>query len=170
MGALIWAIAGLLFIAAEAISGEFMLLMLGGGALSAALAALLGAPEWLAAVVFALASFVLLAMVRPALKRHLLRRPTVPSNAAALLGARAVPVAPFGDEGGLVRIGADVWSARPATPGHAFTEGEHLVVQRIDGAVAVVDCDFGGHGATGPGATGPVTQRQVEDDDLLAGF
>lgn len=139
MAAVVWFAAGLMLIAAEALSGEFMLLMLGGGAMLAAVATVLGAPVWLAAVVFAVSAVLLLALVRPALKRHLLRRPAVATNADALIGTDAVALADVGDCGGQVRIGGEVWSARPLVAGTAFAAGERLVVQRIDGAVAVVD-------------------------------
>lgn len=139
MAALIWAAAGLLLIAGEAVGGEFVLLMLGGGALAAAGASALGAPIWLSAIVFALISFVLVGLVRPVLKRHLIRNPGLLTNADAIRGQTAVAVTGFGDSGGQVRIRGEVWSARPLVPGESFQAGEKLVVREIDGAIAVVE-------------------------------
>ena len=41
----------------------------------------------------------------------------------------------------LVRIGGDIWTARPGRPDMTFEPGEKHVVDWIDGAVAVVDSD-----------------------------
>ena len=70
--AVIWLIAGLVLIAAEVLSGEFVLLMIGGGALAAAGAsALVGDDPLVGVGVFAVASVLLLFAVRPALRRRL---------------------------------------------------------------------------------------------------
>ncbi len=138
MAAIIWLGAGLLLAAGEALSGDFFLLMLGGGAIVAAIASWLGAPVWLAAVAFAIASVFLVLVVRPPIKRHLLSTPGLATNTDALIGKEAVTLAAFGSAGGQVRIGGEVWTARPASEGDSFTQGERVIVQRIDGATAVV--------------------------------
>ncbi len=138
MAAIIWLGAGLLLAAGEALSGDFFLLMLGGGALVAAAASWAGAPVWLAAVVFVVASVVLEVVARPAIKRHLLSSPGLATNADALIGQEAVTLASFGSAGGQVRIGGEVWTARPASEEDSFAQGERVIVQRIDGATAVV--------------------------------
>ena len=138
MAALIWFAGGVLLAAAEALSGDFVLLMIGGGALAAALASLLGAPLWLAAIVFALVSIGLVLGIRPPLKRHLLRTPITPTGIDALRGQEATVLRAFGNDGGRVRIGGDVWTARPADENDTFRTGESVIVQDIDGATAVV--------------------------------
>lgn len=138
MAAIIWLGAGLLLAAGETLSGDFFLLMLGGGAFAAAIASWVGAPVWLAAVVFAIASVLLVMVARPAVKRHLLSSPGIATNADALIGQEAFALSAFGSAGGQVRIGGEVWTARPASESDSFTSGERVIVQRIDGATAVV--------------------------------
>ena len=138
MAAIIWLGAGLLLAAAETRSGDLFLLMLGGGALAAAVASWIGAPVWLSAVVFALASVLLVVVARPPIKRHLLSSPGLATNTDALIGKEAITLGAFGSAGGQVRIGGEVWTARPAAEEDSFTQGERVIVQRIDGATAVV--------------------------------
>ena len=81
---------------AELVSGEFVLLMLGGGALVAAGAALVVGPV-ASAVVFGVASVLLLLGLRPALRRRLDRSvPHSPSRAEAVVGGTATVVARWG--------------------------------------------------------------------------
>lgn len=138
MAAVIWLIVGLLLIAGETLSGDLFLLMLGGGALAAAVAAVFGAPVWLAALVFALISVLLVVGVRPVLKRKMTDGPIVPTGIDALIGRTATTLDAFGNTGGQIRIDGDVWSAEPADPDDSFNRGEQVIVERIDGATAVV--------------------------------
>ena len=138
MAALIWFAGGVLLAAAEALSGDFVLLMIGGGAIAAGLAMFLGAPLWLATVVFALASVGLVFGLRPVLKRHLLSSPTVPTGIDALRGREATVIRAFGNDGGQVRLAGQIWTARPADENDTFRTGESVIVQDIDGATAVV--------------------------------
>ncbi|MGH3531462.1 MAG: NfeD family protein, partial [Mycobacterium sp.] len=70
--ALIWLIFALGLAGAEALTGDMFLLMLGGGALVAAGSSwLLDTPVWADGAVFLVVSVLLLALVRPALRRHL---------------------------------------------------------------------------------------------------
>lgn len=138
MAALIWFAGGVLLAAAEALSGDFMLLMIGGGAIAAGVAMFVGAPLWLATVVFAVVSIGLVFGLRPALKRHLLSAPPTLTGIDALRGRQATVIRAFGNGGGQVRIGGEVWTARPADDNDTFRTGESVVVQDIDGATAVV--------------------------------
>ena len=119
--AVIWLIAGLALIAAEVLSGEFVLLMLGGGALAAAGAsALVGGGPLVGVGVFAVASVLLLFAVRPALRRRLDRGIDHARDAPPGAGRqhRALVVARVDGHGGQVKIGGDLWSAR-CSDGHA---------------------------------------------------
>ena len=139
---LFWIIAGLALVGLEVVGGEFVLLMLGGGALAAAGTSAAGADTWVSALVFAIVSIGLLLLVRPPMKRHFLSGPKHAMNTDALLGARAEVIERVHEDGGLVRIGGEEWSARPARRSFVFEPGERLVVERIDGAIALVDKDF----------------------------
>src|SRR3954452_18908607 len=112
--AVIWLIAGLALLAAEVLSGEFVLLMIGGGALAAAGASAIVGDDLLVGVgVFAVASVLLLFAVRPALRRRLDRGidPGVMHH-RALVGNTAFVVRRVDGHGGQVRIGGELWSAR----------------------------------------------------------
>jgi membrane protein implicated in regulation of membrane protease activity len=138
--AVIWLIAGLALIAAEVLSGEFVLLMLGGGALAAAGAsALLGGGPLLGVGVFAVASVLLLFAVRPALRRKLDRGiDHSVMHHRALVGNTAFVVARVDGHGGQVKIAGDLWSAR-SLDGHDVIEpGAKVTVMDISGATALV--------------------------------
>lgn len=135
--AVIWLIAGLVLVAAEVLSGEFVLLMLGAAAMAASVAALLGAPILAGALVFGGAS-VLLFAVRPALRRRLDRGISPESmHTRALVGNEAVVVARVDSGGGRVKIAGDVWSAR-AIDDKVIEAGERVTVVDISGATAMV--------------------------------
>ena len=137
--AVIWLILGLVLVAAEVLSGEFVLLMLGGGALAAAgVSFVVGGPV-VGAVVFAIASVLLLFAVRPALRRKLDRAvdPSVMHH-HALVGGSAVVVARVDGQGGRVKIGGDVWSARSYDGGQVIEAGTQVTVVEISGATALV--------------------------------
>src|SRR5690349_2069820 len=98
--AVVWLVLGLLLLGAEVVTGTFVLLMLGGGALVAAGAALLGAGVVGSAVVFAVASVVLLTARTP-LRRRLERGvPHLQTRAEALVGGTATVVARVDEHGG----------------------------------------------------------------------
>jgi membrane protein implicated in regulation of membrane protease activity len=138
--AVIWLIAGLALIAAEVLSGEFVLLMLGGGALAAASAsALVGGGPLLGVGVFAVASVLLLFAVRPALRRKLDRGiDHSVMHHRALVGNTALVVARVDGHGGQVKIGGDLWSARSLDGHHVIEPGARVTVMDISGATALV--------------------------------
>lgn len=137
--AVIWLIVGLALILTEVLSGEFVLLMLGGGALAAAGAAALGAPPLIAILTFALASTVLVFAVRPALRRRLEHAiEDGRMHTQALVGGDAVVVSRVDGDGGRVKIGGDLWSARPVHPDDVIEAGATVVVVEISGATAIV--------------------------------
>ena len=135
---LVWLVVGLVLVAAELVSGEFVLLMLGGGALIAAGSSLvLGAAG--SALVFAVASVVLLVGLRPALRRRLDRSvPHTPTRAEALVGGTATVLTRVDGHGGRVRIGDDEWSARSFDEAQVIEPGEQVTVVQIAGATALV--------------------------------
>jgi membrane protein implicated in regulation of membrane protease activity len=137
--AVIWLILGLVLIAAEVLSGEFVLLMLGGAALAAAGVSFVVAGVLPGAVVFAAAAGLLVFAARPALRRRLERgieHSTM--HTKALVGASAVVVSRVDGHGGRIKIGGDLWSAR-ASDGHEVIEpGATVTVMDISGATALV--------------------------------
>lgn len=136
---LAWLGMAVLLAVGEAASGELFLLMLAGGALGGSGAAFLGAPLWGQALAFALVSVILVAGVRPLVRRRLLAAlPAHDTNTAALTGRDGTVVEAVGPSTGLVRLGGDTWTARPLLEGETFEEGEKILVHEIEGATAIV--------------------------------
>lgn len=139
MTALIWLIAGVALAAAEALTGDFVLLMLGGAALTTAgFAALTDLPVWADAVFFALASAILLLGVRPSLRRRYAQPPALPTGVEALPGKHALVLEQVGAHSGRVKIDGEVWTARPLDDTESYEVGTTVTVMEIDGATAVV--------------------------------
>jgi Membrane protein implicated in regulation of membrane protease activity len=137
--AAIWLILSLVLIAAEVLSGEFVLLMLGGGALAAAGASLLVGGPVVGAIVFVVASVLLVFAVRPALRRRLARGiDHSVMHSKAFVGGPAVVVARVDGHGGRVKIGGDVWSARAYDGSEVLEPGTMVTVVEISGATALV--------------------------------
>ncbi len=139
MGALIWLVAALALAGAEALTGDLFLLMLSGGALSAAGAnALFGGPVWLDGAVFAVVSMLLLVLVRPALRKRFAAGTGMPEPMKALEGKSALVLERVGRHEGQVKLDGQVWTARPLDDREVYQSGDHVTVVRIDGATAVV--------------------------------
>lgn len=140
MAALFWLIGGIGLIAAEILSGDFFLLMVGVGALAGAGAEFAFGNTLVAVAVFALVSIGLVTFARPWLKRRM-HGELVHTNADALIGRKAVAVSLVNAQGGQVRLDGDVWSARAFDDQRAISPGESVTVVEISGATAVVLAD-----------------------------
>ncbi len=139
VAAIIWFIAGIALAAAEALTGDFFLLMIAGGALATAgIAAVTDFPVWADAVVFGLVSLVLVLGVRPMLLRRFAAPPALATNAAALSGKSAIVLEQVSAHEGQVKLGGEVWTARPLDALDVYVPGTTVTVMEIDGATAVV--------------------------------
>lgn len=138
--ALIWLLAGVVLIGAEAVSGELFLLMLGGGALAAAGGTALGLVGFFgAAVVFAVASVALLLAVRPIVRRRLDASLTpLETHHGTMVGRDAEVVHRVDGETGRVRIAGELWSARSKDGHEVIEEGAVATVLEVTGAIALV--------------------------------
>ena len=85
MAALFWLIGGIALIAAEILSGDFFLLMVGVGALAGAGSEAIFGNTLVSCAVFALVSIGLVTFARPWLKRRM-HGELVHTNADALIG------------------------------------------------------------------------------------
>ncbi|HEV7450921.1 MAG TPA: NfeD family protein [Pseudonocardiaceae bacterium] len=137
MAAVVWLVAGFLLIAAEVLSADFVLIMLGTGALAAAGLAALDASVWWQVGAFGGASVALIALVRPVVKRRL-HTAGVRTNAEALVGDRAVVVSTVDAHGGKVKLRGELWSARAFYETEVLEPGQAVTVMKISGATAVV--------------------------------
>lgn len=137
--ALIWLVFALGLAGAEALTGDMFLLMLSGGALSAAATSwLTGWPIWSHGAVFLVVSVLLLVLVRPALRRRLWSEVGSETGVVALQGKSALVLDRVELHGGQVKLNGEVWTARPLADDDVFEPGEQVTVMHIDGATAVV--------------------------------
>jgi membrane protein implicated in regulation of membrane protease activity len=134
--AVFWLIAGIVLIGIELITGTFVLLMLGGGALAAALASVLGAPLLGDVGVFVVASLALLLGARPALRRRL-HAEGLPSGNSPV-GLSGLVTDRVDRDSGQIKIGGDLWSARALDHREVFEPGQRVTVIELSGVVAVV--------------------------------
>lgn len=136
----IWLIAGIVVIVGEVLSGEFVLLMLGGGALVAAGGSALFGLGWiLSTVLFAVASTLLIAGVRPVLRRRLERGITpYLGHTERIVGGPATVVERVDGQGGRVKIAGSLWSAKAYDGTQVMEPGDEVMVIEISGATALV--------------------------------
>jgi membrane protein implicated in regulation of membrane protease activity len=138
MAALLWLIIGVILVLAEMLSGAFVLVMLGGAALVAALVASIGAGALVSGIVFAAVAAGGITLARPALVRHMHLGEHVKTNIDALVGGKAVVVATVNAHTGQVKINGEVWSARSYDETEVLEPGRSVTIMNISGATAVV--------------------------------
>ena len=139
MPALIWLVAALALAGAEALTGDFFLLMLSGGALAATGSSFFfDWPIWADGAVFLVVSVLLLVVVRPALRRRFTAGTGLPEPVKALEGKSALVLDKVARHEGRIKLDGEVWTARPLNDNDVFEPGDHVTVIRIDGATAVV--------------------------------
>lgn len=137
--ALIWLIAALVLIGAEALTGDMFLLMLGGGALAASgVTWLTDWPIWTDGLVFLIVSVLLLVLVRPVLRRRLTPAKETVMGIKALEGKKALVLDRVARDAGQVKLDGQIWTARPLNEGDVYEPGQSVTVVHIDGATAVV--------------------------------
>ncbi len=139
MPAWVWLSAAIVLSLAELLGGEFVLLMLGGGALAAAVVAVPAEHLlWLQLLVFAVASVGLVVGARPALLRHFQATAGIRTGIDAVIGSKAMVVSTVDASGGQVKIGGEVWSAQGVDGHRPLTPGTPVTVVEVRGATAVV--------------------------------
>lgn len=137
--AVLWLIFALVLAGAEALTGHMFLVMLGGGALAAALTSwLTDAPAWVNGAVFLIVSVLLVVLVRPPLRRRLTPAEVPRMGIEALQGKNALVLERVAGDHGRVKLDGQVWTARPLNDGDIYEAGESVTVMQIAGATAVV--------------------------------
>jgi membrane protein implicated in regulation of membrane protease activity len=136
---LAWVIAALLLAVGEILTpGLFFLGPVAIAAVAGAIVAAIGAAVWLQVVVFGAASLLSLAFLRPLARAHLTMPAALRTGAAALEGASATVLERVDGQGGRVRLGGEIWSARAYVPDQVFEAGMQVEVAKIEGATALV--------------------------------
>jgi len=135
---LIWVLVAAAFAAGEVMTLGFILGPVAIAAALTALVALAGVSAEVQVAVFTLTSIASLAIVRPIAQRHLRTPPRIRTGTDALVGAPAVVLERVHPGGGRVKIGGEVWTARPYDEDSVLEEGARVEVLKIEGATALV--------------------------------
>jgi len=135
---LIWLLVAVALAVGEIFTLSFVLGPIALAALAAAALAAAGVGLALQLIVFIAGAAGSFALVRPIARRHLRTPPALRTGTAALVGARAIVVDRVDADGGQVRIGGDVWTARAFFDDQVLEKGQRVEVAKIDGATALV--------------------------------
>jgi membrane protein implicated in regulation of membrane protease activity len=133
-----WVIAAGGLAVGEIFTMSFFLGPIAIAAVLAAIVSLAGgglAASW---IVFVLASLGTLLVLRPIARRHLRTPPRIRTGTAALVGGPATVVERVDVDGGCVKIGGEIWTARAYDDDASFEPGARVQVMKIDGATALV--------------------------------
>jgi membrane protein implicated in regulation of membrane protease activity len=133
-----WMIAAGVLAVGEIATLGFFLGPIAVAATLTAIVALIGAPLAVQWVVFIAASLGSVLVLRPVARRHLRTPPSIRTGTAALVGGRAVVLERVDANGGQVKIGGDVWSARSYDEDETYEPGARVEVMKIEGATALV--------------------------------
>ena len=87
---------------------------------------------------FAVAAAAGLGVVRPLAVRHIRQPPLLRTGTSALVGRSAIVLEEVTAQGGRVRIGGEVWSARSYDESQVLPAGSSVDVFAIEGATALV--------------------------------
>jgi membrane protein implicated in regulation of membrane protease activity len=133
-----WVGLAVLLGALELFSLDLILLMLAGGAVLGMVAAIIGLPV-VAQVLVALAgSVAALALVRPSVVKRLQGGPTLVLGHDALVGRQALVIERVSAHGGQIKVGGDIWTARPYDEDLVIEPGATVDIFQIKGATALV--------------------------------
>ena len=135
---IVWLVLAAVLGVAEVMTTTLAFGLIAAGAVVAGVvgAAGVGLPFQLAA--FGVASAAGLGVVRPIAMRHIKQPPVLRTGTSALVGRSAKVLEEITDEGGKVRIGGELWSARPYDESQVIPVGSTVNVFAIEGATALV--------------------------------
>ena len=138
MQTIIWLILMVAFLLTEAATVAMVSLWFAAGSLAAMVASLLGAPIWLQVALFLAVAAVLLASLRPLVRKHF--TPTLSrTNVEAIVDSQGYVTSDIDNVAatGTVKLGAMEWTARSAD-GSPIPRGTLVKVEKIEGVKAFV--------------------------------
>jgi membrane protein implicated in regulation of membrane protease activity len=139
MGAwIVWLVLAAVLGVAEVMTTTLAFGLIAAGAVVAGITAALGAGLPIQLVAFAAATGAGLGVVRPIAVRHIKQPPLLRTGVSALVGRSAKVIEEVSDDGGQVRIGGELWSARPYDESQVIPAGSTVDVFAIEGATALV--------------------------------
>jgi membrane protein implicated in regulation of membrane protease activity len=133
-----WMIAAGALAAGEIFTMGFFLGPIAIAATLAAIVALAGGPLALQLLVFSVAAVGSVGILRPIAQRHLRTPAQLRTGTAALVGTRAVVLEQVTADGGSVKIGGEIWTARTYDEDAVLEPGSRVEVMQIQGATALV--------------------------------
>jgi membrane protein implicated in regulation of membrane protease activity len=135
----IWVVLAAVLIAGEVLASfTFILGPLAVAALVPAVVAAVGGPLEAQIGAFIVASIASLALIRPIARRHLRTPAQIRTGTAALVGTKALVLDRVDADSGQVKIGGEVWTARPYDEDDVYEPGARVEVVKIQGATALV--------------------------------
>ena len=138
MQTIIWLILMVAFLLTEAATVAMVSLWFAAGSLAAMVASLLGAPIWLQVALFLAVAAVLLASLRPLVRKHFTPRLSR-TNVDAIVDSQGYVTSDIDNVAatGTVKLGAMEWTARSAV-GSPIPRGTLVKVEKIEGVKAFV--------------------------------
>jgi membrane protein implicated in regulation of membrane protease activity len=134
----VWAIIAAILAAGEVATTAFIAGPVALAAVLAFVVALVGGGLELQLATFIAGSVASIGLIRPIARRHVRMPMQIRTGTAALVGQRATVVQRVDADGGQVKIGGEVWSARSWDDDEVLEPGERAEVMKIEGAVALV--------------------------------
>ena len=136
--AIIWLVLLVLFLLTEAATVTMVSLWFAVSALAALIVSLLGGPVWLQTLLFLVVSAVLLALLRPLVRKYVTPKVTA-TNVDSVVGSTGLVTASIDNvtAAGQVKLGGMEWTAR-STSGAPIPAGTLVRVDRIEGVKVFV--------------------------------
>ena len=135
---IVWLVLAAVLGVAEIMTTTLAFGLIAAGAVVAGVVGLAGAGLPFQLIAFGVASAAGLGVVRPIAVRHIKQPPLLRTGTSALVGRSAKVVEEVTDDGGKVRIGGELWSARPYDESQVIPVGSSVDVFAIEGATALV--------------------------------
>jgi membrane protein implicated in regulation of membrane protease activity len=122
----------------ELFSLDLILLMLAAGAIVGMLVSLTGVDLWVQVVAAVVASVAALGVVRPGVVKRLHTGPNLVLGHEALVGRQGLVVEEVSSQAGQIRVGGEIWTARPYDDDQVIPIGAKVDIFQIKGATALV--------------------------------
>jgi membrane protein implicated in regulation of membrane protease activity len=135
---IVWLVLAAVLGVAEVMTTTLAFGLIAVGAVVAAVVGAAGVSLPFQVGAFAVAAAAGLVVVRPIAMRHIKQPPLLRTGTSALVGRSAKVVEEITDDGGRVRIGGELWSARPYDESQVIPVGSTVDVFAIEGATALV--------------------------------
>lgn len=137
---LIWLVIFVMLVAIEIATMGLTTIWFAGGALVATIAAALGGPVWLQAVLFIAVSSILLFFTRPIAVKYF-NKDRVRTNVESLIGKQAIVISEIDNLQGIgqVTVNGQEWSARSAADSVRLSVGAVVTILAINGVKLIVE-------------------------------